>query len=105
MPKKYTFFSTSFFRGLMGLVIGSPIGIALVSGIRVLLGLPWQIKGSFWFTEPAWVTGALFGSIGFMIGAGAITDWWKYATGQEVLDPDESKLPNWFRYWLFQPRP
>lgn len=101
MPKKHTFFTTSFFRGLIGLVIGSPIGIALVSGIRAALGLPWLLKGSFWFTEPAWVTGALFGSIGFMIAAGAVTDWWKYATDQEVTDPDESKLPSWFRYWYF----
>jgi len=101
MQNRYSFFSTSFFRGLIGLVIGSPIGIALVSAIRAIMGLPWRVEGSFWFTEPAWVTGALFGTIGFMIGTGGFTDWWKYAAGQEVHDPDESRIPKWFRYWSF----
>ena len=107
--KRVNIFSLGFMRGLIGLVIASPIGIALVSGIRAALGLPWSVgysgwlKGAFWFTEPAWVTGALFGTIGIMIGMGAFGDWWKMATGKEVEDTPSSdpNLPGWARYWNF----
>ncbi|MFZ6030066.1 MAG: cytochrome c oxidase subunit I [Chloroflexota bacterium] len=107
--KQVGIFSLGFTRGLIGLLIASPLGIALVSVVRAALGLKWYepfdgwLKGSFWFSEPAWVMGALFGAVGFLIGLGAFSDWWKVAMGQDVADVPASDplLPGWARYWNF----
>ena len=100
--RSFTIFSTALFRGLVGLVIASPIGIALVSGIRAAQGLPWLFsQGQFFFTEGAWVLGAVFGSLGFLIGVGAFSDWFKVAMGEEVHEPLDPApgVPNWGRYF------
>ncbi len=68
------------FLGFIGLVIGLLVGMGFVTLIRLLLGLP------AWSPEPAWVLGGVFGTVGFMIGIGALTDWFKIAMGQEVND-------------------
>ncbi len=54
------FFSSSLARGLLWQLIGTLVGIGLVTGIRACNGLACH-SGTFFFTEPAWVFGALFG--------------------------------------------
>src|SRR5919109_3604518 len=71
-------------RGLLGFIAGSLVGLALVTVIRLVLGLPALIPEAFGYSEPAWVTWALFGAIGFMIGTGVLSDWVKWARGQET---------------------
>lgn len=84
------------FLGFIGLVIGLLVGMGFVTLIRLLLGLP------AWSPEPAWVLGGVFGTVGFMIGIGALTDWFKIAMGQEVNDhPGEDSHLGWKRYFNF----
>ena len=54
------------------------LGMGLTAVIRVLLGLP------AWKAEPLTVVGAIVGGIAFLIGVGAVTDWFKWARGQET---------------------
>jgi len=73
-------------RGLMGQVIGTVIGLATISLLRMILGLGWD-------PEPSWVFAMVVGFFGFLIGVGAFTDWFKVARGQEISshphDPEE----------------
>jgi len=81
------FFSLGLIRGLIWQVIGTGIGVGFVTLLRVLMGLP------AWKAEPATVFGALLGVLFFLIGVGAITDWYKMAKGEEVEEmTDESHL-------------
>jgi len=66
-------------RGLTFQVLGTLIGAGLITAIRAIMGL--DLFGAFLFTEPAWVVGGLVGTISFMAGIGALTDWWKWALG------------------------
>ncbi len=95
-------FSLGLVRGLIGLIIASPLGIGLVSVLLAAQGQEWLV-GKFWFTEPAWVLGAVFGSVGFLIGVGAFNDWVKVALGEEVHETHEAdpSLPSWTRYYNF----
>lgn len=88
--KKISFFSFSILRGLFGLVIGLVLGMGLVTGVRLLMGL------EPWFAEAAWVVGAIFGSIGFLYGAGTLSDWLKWASGVKTPDhPYAPELSGW----------
>ncbi len=71
-------FSTSLVRGLLAMVIGIPVGMGLVTLVRLLVGLP------AWKAEPAWVVGAVFGVVAFMLGTGVMNDWLKWARGEET---------------------
>ncbi len=71
-------FSTSLVRGLLAMVIGIPVGMGLVTVVRLLVGLP------AWKAEPAWVVGAVFGVVAFMLGTGVMNDWLKWARGEET---------------------
>lgn len=84
-------------RGLAGLVIGMLAGMGSITLIRLLLGLP------VWNPEPAWVFGGLIGTVGFMMGVGSLTDWFKIAMGKEVRDQHEKidEMPRWARYLDF----
>jgi cytochrome c oxidase subunit 1 len=83
-------------RGLLWQIAGTAAGALLVTGIRALMGLnPW---GSFLFTEPAWVVGALTGVIAFVWGVGALTDWFKWALGEETPEHREDP-PGWEKYF------
>ncbi len=83
-------------RGLLWQIAGTAAGALLVTGIRALMGLkPW---GSFLFTEPAWVVGALTGTIAFVWGVGALTDWFKWALGEETPEHREDP-PGWEKYF------
>jgi cytochrome c oxidase subunit 1 len=56
-----------------------------------------------WKDEPAWVVGAVVGTVFFMVGVGSLTDWWKQAKGEltaEHHDPDPDE-PGWVKYFGF----
>lgn len=88
------FFRLGLVRGLLGQLIGTVMGMGLVVAIRTILDLdPWS-------AEPAWVVGALTGTTGFMIGVGALTDWFKWVLGQHTPmrhGPPKGQ-PEWTRY-------
>ncbi|HSJ54867.1 MAG TPA: cbb3-type cytochrome c oxidase subunit I, partial [Anaerolineae bacterium] len=90
-----TFFSLGIVRGLVAQALGTLLGIGLVVGIRALMGLePWK-------AEPAAVTGAMLGTITFLIGAGTMSDWFKWAAGKETPihhGPPRGR-PAWTRYF------
>ncbi len=96
-------FSIGLVRGLIGMLIGMPVGALLVTVIRLIMGLPawdWgpQAK-SYGFSEPAWVAGALFGGIGFMLGVGVVNDWLKWMNGKSTPDhPQDAFKSGWARY-------
>ena len=90
------FFSSALFKGLVWQIAGWAVGAAFLTLIRVLMGLnPWA---TFGFTEPAWVFGGLVGALSFMAGSGIVTDWFKWAKGEETSehhnDPD-----GWEKYF------
>lgn len=74
--------SIGLIRGLVFQAIGTAFGAALLSLIRLLLGLPFSL-------EPAVVLGAMTGAIFFMIGVGAFRDWFRMALGHEMPHPEE----------------
>jgi cytochrome c oxidase subunit 1 len=84
--------------GIIGQVIGTILGMGLVMLIRLLMGLPaWDAESS----EQVIVFGTMFGGVGFMAGVGSLTDWFKWALGQETPmhhGPPKDK-PAWTRYF------
>jgi cytochrome c oxidase subunit 1 len=86
--------SVSIFRGLIAMAIGMLAGMGLVTLVRALMGLP------AWKEEPAWVLGALFGAITFMFGNGVLSDWIKWAKGEEtpVVPETDPSLTGWRKY-------
>lgn len=83
--------------GLVGLIIGWIAGAALVTIIRLIQGLP--TTATFGFTEPAWVLGAVFGFIGFMLGTGVMKDWLGWINGVETPAHPQDAFPSgWKRY-------
>jgi len=79
-------------RGLIFQVVGTLVGGFFVTGIRALMGL--STFGGFFFSEPAWVFGGLVGVIAFLVGVGALADWFKWARGIET--PDHHEDPEGF---------
>lgn len=82
-------------RGLVGQLLGTLGGMFFAVIFRLLIGLP------AYATEPVWVTGIIFGAVGFMIGVGAVTDWFKWMVGIETPlhhGPPQGK-PAWSRYF------
>jgi cytochrome c oxidase subunit 1 len=94
---RFQLFSTGFFRGIVFQLAGLLVGMGFITLVRFLIGLP------AWKAEPAWVFGAFLGVIGFMIGIGAFTDWFRWAKG--VSTPDhptwDEETPRWMRYFRF----
>ncbi len=89
------FLTSALVRGLLWQAIGWLLGALFVTGIRFLMGLnPFD---QFFFTEPAWVFGALVGAISFVAGTGAMTDWFKWAKGEETPEHREDP-PGWEKY-------
>ena len=87
--KKGGFFSIGLVRGILGYLVGMIIGLGLVTGIRMILGLPattpWDPQAkTFFFVEGAYVAGALLGTIGFMLSVGVVSDWLKWMRGIET---------------------
>jgi cytochrome c oxidase subunit I len=82
-------------RGLVGQLLGTLAGMALVMVIRIAAGLP------AWAEEPVLVGGILVGGISFLIGVGSMTDWSKWWVGKEtpfIHGPPAGK-PAWTRYF------
>jgi cytochrome c oxidase subunit 1 len=77
-------YSIGLVRGVLWQILGTALGIGILTGIRVLMGLP------PWKAESAFVFGALLGALFFVYGIGVVDDWIKVANGQEVHEPDES---------------
>jgi cytochrome c oxidase subunit I len=80
-------------RGLLFQVIGTIAGMLLVVIIRLIVGLP------AWGAEPAWVVGALFGVVAFVVGTGILNDWIGLARGEETPEhPEDAHPSGWARY-------
>jgi cytochrome c oxidase subunit 1 len=94
---KVNILSLGIVRGTFAMVIGMLLGMGLVMVIRLLIGLP------AWKAQPAWVVGAILGSIAFLYGVGALSDWLKWSNGIETHD-DHDHTPNqawWIKYFNF----
>jgi cytochrome c oxidase subunit 1 len=77
-------YSIGLVRGLLWQILGTAVGIGILTGIRYLLGLtPWK-------PESAFVFGALLGALFFVYGIGAVDGWIKVASGKDAPEPDES---------------
>jgi cytochrome c oxidase subunit 1 len=92
--------SIGIFRGLFGFVIGTLIGLLLVTTIRLIIGLePWN-PDTFGFTEGAWVLGAIFGVVGFVLATGVVDDWLKWINGEQTPEhPQDRYSSGWARYF------
>ncbi len=92
------FFSSSLARGLLWQLIGTIIGIGLITGIRALMQLPAITADGFFFTEPAWVMGALFGGLFFLGANGSVNDWFKWARGIDTPEHHEEHHTGWEKF-------
>ncbi len=97
-------FSVGIIRGLLGLVLGMVVGIALVSVIRLVSGLlvwSWGPESNhFGFYESAWVVGAIFGFAGFMLSVGVMSDWLSWMRGKDTEDHPQDAFPSGIRRYL-----
>ncbi|MCC6455096.1 MAG: cbb3-type cytochrome c oxidase subunit I [Caldilineaceae bacterium] len=84
-------------RGLIGQALGTAVGMLVIVLGRAIFGFD-----PIWSPEPAWVLGAVFGGIGFLLGVGAMSDWlFKWTRGIEAPlhhGPPLDK-PAWTRYF------
>jgi cytochrome c oxidase subunit 1 len=102
--QKNGLFSIALVRGLLGFVIGLMIGVLLVSVIRLVMGLqafyPWNNDQlTYLFSEPAWVTGAIFAFFGFILATGAMSDWFKWIKGESTPEhPHDQHEKGWRRF-------
>jgi cytochrome c oxidase subunit 1 len=90
--------SLGIIRGLIAQIIGTITGMTLVMLIRMVIGLEPLLK-ILPRDEPVLVVGALFGVIGFMIGVGALSDWWKWVRGIETPEHHGHDPRGWKRYF------
>jgi cytochrome c oxidase subunit I len=83
-------------RGFIGQIVGTAAGLVLVTLVRLLAGMD-----PVWSEEPAWVVGILFGGMGFLIGVGAMTDWFKWMRGipTPMVHGPPADAPAWTRYF------
>ncbi len=87
------FFSLGLIRGLLFQIAGTAVGFSLVYLIQT-------IEGKALWAEPAWVVGGVVGALSFMVGAGAVRDWWHMVQGKEVIEPHEVEdEPNGWRFF------
>jgi len=87
-------FSISLVRGLIGMIVGTLIGMGMVLLARLVMGLP------VWDPEPVWVVGGIVGVVGFVLGTGVMDDWIRWAKGQETAEHPEVnlQLKGWRKY-------
>ncbi len=71
-------------RGLIGYFTGMLIGMAVVVISRLVLGM------SAWDQEAVWVGGIVFSIIGFLLGVGAMSDWFQWWTRGSNADSASS---------------
>src|SRR5258708_3318903 len=92
------FLRSALARGVYWQAIGWFAGILFATALRALLGWTVFETGKFFFTEPAWVFGAFVGALSFLAGSGAVTDWFKWAKGEET--PEHRADPEgWEKYF------
>ena len=87
-------------RGLLAQILGTAVGMGLVTGIRVLVGLPATRPGTglaAW--EPHVVGGGLVGAIFFMFGVGVLSDWLKWARGEATPEHHGDDPRGWEKYF------
>ncbi len=87
------FLTSSLTRGLIGQAVFAAIGIIFIGIIRSAMGLPADL-------EPGIVFGGLISVLGFLLGAGVLTDWLKWIGGKQTPlrhGTPEGK-PEWSRY-------
>lgn len=84
---------TALIWGLVGQAIGFAIGYGLVAGIRALAGMEPN-------PDAAIALGAIFSVPSFLIGAGVLTDWMKWAVGlpAPLHHGAPEGEPEWMRY-------
>lgn len=90
-----TILSLGLARGVAAQIAGTVLGMILVMVIRVLMGLePWQ-------PEPIVVVGSMVGVIAFLMGAGSLNDWFKWAKGEKTPMHHGAPpgRPAWTRYF------
>jgi cytochrome c oxidase subunit I len=85
--KKPGFFSINLYRGILYLIPGLLLGMGIVSGVRLIMGLP------AWSPNAAWTLGGIFGTVAFMYGASTIKDWLKLANGEDI--PEHPEAPKY----------
>ena len=114
------FFKTGLIKGILVGLLWWLIGFVLVTGTRVLMGLPaqwntdlpagpaaladtlkWIVSGGLAAYEPAMVVAGIFFVIGFMLGVGTMSDWLKWTRGIHTPMHHGGKEgdPNWVRYF------
>jgi cytochrome c oxidase subunit 1 len=103
--KKASFFSIGMVRGLIFMLVGYAAGIALVTVIRIVMGLPallpWNPVGNeYLFTEPAWVVGTIFAAFAFLLGVGVLSDWLSLMNGKETAEHPTDAFPSGWRRYL-----
>lgn len=86
-------FSLALVRGLIWQVIGTLLGMGVVTGVRLAMGMD-----PVWKAEPAWGLGGVFGAVAFMFGTGVLNDWLKWARGISTPDHPHEE-PGWKRYF------
>ncbi len=97
MSTLWILLSSSFVRGLIGQIIGTAIGMGMIVAFRALRG----VETTTLLDDPIVAFGAILGVIGFLLGAGVLTDWIKWIFGKEVPlkhGAPEGK-PEWSRYF------
>jgi cytochrome c oxidase subunit 1 len=90
-----TVLSLGLVKGVVAQILGTALGIGLVIVVRLLMGLdPWA-------AEPSVVVGGMFGVIAFLIGAGTMSDWFKWSKGEEtpMHHGGPKGKPAWTRYF------
>ncbi|MEJ5224205.1 MAG: cbb3-type cytochrome c oxidase subunit I [Anaerolineales bacterium] len=89
-------FKSALFKGLFWQLVGLLAGGFFVTAVRALMGL--EPFGRFGFSEPAWVFGGFVGTLTFLAGSGVVTDWFKWAMGEET--PEHHHDPEgWRKYF------
>lgn len=82
-------------RAFAGGGLGAAVGIALVTGLRLLLAME-----PVYEPAPATAVGIVTGVVGWLIGVGAFRDWWSWIRGQKAGPPAPPPAgePRWARY-------
>jgi len=89
-------FKTALFKGIVWQIVGLLIGGFFVSAIRALMGL--EAFAKFGFSEPAWVFGGFVGTLFFIGGSGIVSDWFKWAKGEETPEHHHDS-EGWSKYF------
>jgi cytochrome c oxidase subunit 1 len=88
-------------NGLLGAVIGGGLGFVLVIGLRAMSGL--DVFQTEQTGHPHIVVPAITAPIGFLVGFGALTYWFRWAIGAptQVEDHAEHGAASWRDYLSF----